>query len=167
MQTGYLYAFYNNYDIAIQIDGDGQHNPLYVDSLIKPILDNKADMVIGSRYINHTSYKSSAMRRIGMIFFSGLIKVFTGKKIYDTTSGFRAVNKQIIKYFSQNYPTDYPEVDVLVSLLRNNFKILEVPVEMNERKTGKSSITPFRSIYYMIKVSLAVMINSIRTEKCN
>lgn len=100
-----------------------------------------------------------------MIFFSTLVSALTGQKVKDTTSGFRAVNKDVINYFVDNYPTDYPEVDVLIRLYKRHFRVVEVPVEMQERQGGKSSITPIRSIYYMIKVSLSLIIGAMRTEE--
>ncbi|MDD2469854.1 MAG: glycosyltransferase family 2 protein [Bacilli bacterium] len=161
VQTGYEYALYNNYDIAIQFDGDGQHNPKYIKDLIEGILLGN-DFVIGSRFINNAStFKSTAIRRVGINFLSLLIKICTNKKITDPTSGFRACNKKIIKLFVTNYPLDYPEPDTLVMLLKNNYKVLEIPVDMNERSNGKSSITALKSIYYMIKVSLSIIITSI------
>lgn len=163
MQTGYLFAKNNNYDIAIQVDADGQHDPTYIEKLIEPIKNGKADMVVGSRYVEKTAYKSSLSRRSGMIYFSFLVTMLTGQKIKDTTSGFRAVNKKIIEYFAQSYPTDYPEVDVLVRLNRKKFKICEVAVEMKDRQGGTSSITPLKSVYYMIKVSIAVLIDTLRS----
>jgi len=163
VQTGYLYAKENNYDIAIQLDGDGQHDPAYIGDLIAPLLSGRADMVIGSRYVKKTGYTSKLSRRIGMLFFSGLITLLTGNPIKDTTSGFRAVNRNILEYFADNYPSDYPEVDVLVRLHKKKFKVMEIPVEMKERQGGTSSITPLRSVYYMIKVSIVLLINSIRS----
>ncbi|HHW48132.1 MAG TPA: glycosyltransferase family 2 protein [Clostridiaceae bacterium] len=163
MQTGYKYAAQNNYDIAVQVDGDGQHDPSYIKTLMQPVLENRADMAIGSRYVSKTGYKSPLLRRTGMLFFSTLVSLLTGQHVKDTTSGFRVVNKKIIKFFAENYPTDYPEVDVLVRLHRKNFRIIEIPVEMHERQGGKSSITAIRSIYYMIKVSLSLIIGSIRS----
>lgn len=163
MQTGYIYAKRNNYDIAIQVDGDGQHNAGYITELVEALAADKADMAIGSRYVSKSAYKSTLARRTGMVFFSGFVKLLTGKSIKDTTSGFRAVNRKIIDYFAFHYPTDYPEVDVLIKLHKNKYRVMEIPVEMNERKTGKSSITPLRSIYYMIKVSLSLLIGAIRS----
>lgn len=162
VQTGYLYAKNNGYDIAVQVDGDGQHDPSYIKRLMQPVVEGRADMVIGSRYIARTSYRSSFLRRLGIIFFSALINLITGQKVKDTTSGYRVVNRKLIEYFATKYPTDYPEVDVLVRLYKNNYKILEVPVEMQERHSGKSSITPLRSIYYMLKVSLSLIIGAIK-----
>ena len=165
MQTGYLYADYNDYDIAVQIDGDGQHDPSYLADLIAPVVDDKADMVIGSRYIEKSSFKSSISRRIGMIFLSKLIRLLTGVKVTDTTSGFRAINKKVIKRFSKIYPLDYPEPDVIVRLHKLNFRIMEIPVEMNQRQGGVSSITPFNSLLYIVKVSIAILINTLRSKE--
>lgn len=161
VQTGYKYALYNNYDIAIQYDGDGQHDASYIKDLIKGISDGN-DFVLGSRFIKEISnFKSTATRRIGINFLSFLIKLCTKKIIKDPTSGFRAGNKKIIKLFASNYPYDYPEPDTLVVLLKKKYKVLEIPVKMNERSNGKSSITPLKSIYYMIKVSIAIIVASI------
>ncbi len=161
VQTGYRYAFYNDYDIAIQFDGDGQHNPKYINDLIEGI--NKGnDLVVGSRFIKKIdTFKSTAIRRFGINFLSFLIKICTGKTIKDPTSGFRACNKRIIELFAHDYPSDYPEPDTLVVLLKNKFKVLEIPVEMEERMHGKSSITLLKSIYYMIKVSMAIIVASL------
>lgn len=161
VQTGYKYALYNDYDIAIQFDGDGQHDATYIDDLIKGI-SNGNDFVLGSRFIKEMdNFKSTATRRLGINFLSFLIKLCTKKTIKDPTSGFRAGNKKIIKLFSNYYPNDYPEPDTLVILLKKKYKVLEIPVKMKERKSGKSSITPIKSIYYMIKVSLSILISSI------
>jgi len=165
MQTGYLYASRNGYNLAIQVDGDGQHDPSYIGKLIEPVINSKVDMVIGSRYICKTDYKSTFSRRLGMLFFSALVNLLTGQKVKDTTSGFRVVNKTIIDYFAKRYPTDYPEVDVLIKLYRKNFRIIEMPVEMCQRQSGKSSITPIRSVYYLIKVSLSLIIGAISSEE--
>lgn len=165
MQTGYIYAKDNNYDIAIQVDADGQHDPSYIKNMLEPLSNNLADVVVGSRYVSKTHYKSSLSRRVGMIFFSTLVSLLTKQKLKDTTSGFRAVNKNVIKYFANFYPTDYPEVDVLVKLKRKNFRIIELPVQMLERQGGKSSITALKSIYYMIKVSLSIIIGTLRSSE--
>ncbi|MDD4036645.1 MAG: glycosyltransferase family 2 protein [Bacilli bacterium] len=165
VQTGYKYALYNNYDVAIQFDGDGQHNSEYIKDLIKGITDGY-DFVLGSRFIgNINTFKSTTARRIGSGFISSLIKLCTKKTITDPTSGFRACNKEVIKLFASEYPTDYPEPDTLVVLLKNNYKVLEIPAEMNKRNNGASSITFFKSIYYMIKVSLSIIITSIEKRR--
>jgi len=164
MQTGFLYAKCNEHDIVVQIDGDGQHNPEYAKKLLNPIMNGSADMVIGSRFITETQYKAPFCRKMGIMFFSILVSLLINQKVTDTTSGFRAMNKKVIDYFSENYPTDYPEVDVLVKLNKKRIKIIEVPVKMNERLNGKSSITPLRSIYYVIKVSLSILLEFVRSK---
>lgn len=162
VQTGYKYAWENGYDIAIQVDGDGQHNPSYINDLIRPINDGKADLVIGSRFLKKEGFQSSFMRRAGINYLSFLIDLLEKKRITDPTSGFRACNRKVIERFSKRYPNDYPEPESIAYLLRNNFKIEEVPVIMNERFGGESSITSFKSVYYMIKVSLAIFIDNLR-----
>ncbi|WP_413307047.1 glycosyltransferase family 2 protein [Bacillus sp. 1P10SD] len=162
VQTGYKYALLNGYDIAIQVDGDGQHNPSYIKELIKPIIAGEADLVIGSRYLEHKGFQSSFFRRLGINYFSLLIKLLQKKKITDPTSGFRAANKKVIELFSNRYPIDYPEPESIVYLLRNNYQIEEIPVVMNERVGGESSINAFKSVYYMIKVSTAIIIDNLR-----
>lgn len=160
VQTGYKYAYLNNYDIAVQFDGDGQHDISYVKDIIKPIEEKNADMVIGSRFINKKSsdFKSTKSRQLGINIISFFIKLITGKKIYDTTSGFRAVNRKLIKLFSENYPAEYPEPVSTVNILKNNFKVEEVAVSMNERKSGKSSIHSWKNAYYMLNVILSILI---------
>ena len=164
VQTGYKYAFYKEYDIAIQFDGDNQHDGAFIPYLIQEI--NKGnDMVIGSRFVSDLSeFKSSALRRLGINILSGIIKVCTGVKVYDVTSGYRACNKKLIEYFAYKYPVDYPEPDTLVQVLKKGMKVLEIPVKMRERKEGKSSINGFKSAYYMIKVTLAIIIAAISTR---
>lgn len=169
VQTGYKYAFYNNYDIAVQFDGDGQHDINYVKDIIKPIIDNKADMVIGSRFIDKKvqGFKSSASRRIGIRIISSFIKFATGKKIYDTTSGFRAVSKEIIYDFSLSYPSEYPEPLTTAEILKKKYRVEEVPVKMKEREGGVSSIRAWKSIYYMMNVCLALLaIKMRRYRRC-
>lgn len=165
VQTGYKYAYLNNYDIAIQFDGDGQHDIKYVNHLIKTMIKEKCDVVIGSRFVNKLSkFKSTFLRRVGIKIISLEIRIFVGKKITDPTSGFRAVNKKCIKFLSNNYPLEYPEAVSIVTLLKNKFKISETPVKMKERKNGKSSIYSWRSCYYMVNVLLSIFIASIRGE---
>lgn len=167
VQAGYKYAYQNDYDIAIQFDGDGQHDIAYVPIICKSIIDGKYDMCIGSRYLDSSSseFKSTFMRRLGKNIISFIIKLFCNVKITDPTSGFRAANKNVIKVFSNDYPSDYPEPESIVNLIKSGFKITEVPVSMNERKGGKSSINLFKSIYYMIKVSIAIIIESLKSRK--
>lgn len=161
VQTGYLYAVQNNYQYAVQIDGDGQHNPEYIRSMLQRIKEDQVDMVIGSRFIENQGFQSSFIRRIGITFFEKLIKVLTGKKITDPTSGLRVVNCSVIERFAKYYPSDYPEPETIVSLLEAGFKVEELPVLMNEREYGTSSITLTKSVYYMIKVSIAMLLAKI------
>ncbi len=157
VQTGYLYAYRNNYDIAIQYDGDGQHNPEYLKDLIEDV-EKGNDLTIGSRYISDLSeFKSTKMRQTGIKILSWLIKMVTGKKIYDPTSGYRACNKKIIKLFAHNYSIDYPEPDSVTKIIKMGYKVNEIPVKMNARENGHSSIRLFDSIYYMIKVSICIL----------
>lgn len=160
VQTGYKYALDNGYDIVVQFDGDGQHDIKYVDDIVNPILSKEADMVIGSRFVedNFSHFKSSKTRRLGIRMISFFIKLVTEKKIFDTTSGFRAVNTRIINEFSKDYPVEYPEPVSIVKILQRGYMIKEVPVNMNERKNGISSITSWKSIYYMINVILSVLL---------
>ena len=157
VQTGYLYAYNNNYDIAIQYDGDGQHDPDYIKDLIADI-EKGNDLTIGSRYISDLSeFKSTKMRQLGIKILSGLIKMVTGKKIYDPTSGYRACNKKVIKLFAYNYPIDYPEPDSVTRIIKMGYSVGEIPVKMNPREKGRSSIRLVDSIYYMIKVSICII----------
>lgn len=158
MQTGYKYAFRNGYDIAIQMDGDGQHIPKYIKDLVDPIINDEADLVVGSRFLNKVGFQSSRMRRFGISFLSGLIRICSGVKVKDVTSGFRAANRKVIELFSQNYAQDYPEPESLVTCAVSGIRILEVPVVMKERSGGKSSISSLKSVYYMIKVSAAIIL---------
>ena len=162
MQTGYRYAALNDYDIAVQVDGDGQHPPDQITYLIGPISEGKADMVIGSRFIGKGEYSPSLGRNIGMKVFSMVVSMITGQRITDTTSGFRAANKEVLRFFARNYPEDYPEVEAIVLLHKAGFNIIEIPVRMAGRAGGISSITPFRAVYYMVKVLLAVFIDMLK-----
>lgn len=162
MQTGYRYASLNNYHIAIQVDGDGQHPANQIKKLVQVVADGMADMAVGSRFIVNGGYKPTMSRLIGMRYFSGLLSLILRQRLTDTTSGFRSVNKGVIDFFSRTYPEDYPEVEALVLLHRSGFKIREVSVDMKDRDGGQSSITPFRSLYYMIKVSLAIFVEMLR-----
>lgn len=158
VQTGYRYALQNHYDIAIQIDGDGQHDIAYVERLIKPILEEKADITIGSRFIEKEGFQSSATRRMGISFLSGWIHLLCFQKVKDVTSGFRAVNKEFIEVYAESYPSDYPEPEAIVAAIMHRGRIEEIPVVMKERMGGSSSINLRRSVYYMIKVTLAILV---------
>ena len=162
VQTGYLYAARNGYDIAVQVDGDGQHHPQFLSKMADYMEAEHADMVIGSRFIDKEGFQSSGARRVGIKYFTMLIKLLTGTKITDPTSGLRMVNREIIEFFAEEYPKDYPEPESVVAILRRKKKVLEIPVIMRERSGGVSSISMKKSVYYMIKVSLAILIERIR-----
>ena len=166
VQTGYKYAYYHNYDIAVQFDGDGQHDINYVKNIIEPIINNKADFVIGSRFVdNVSSFKTTMSRRMGIKIISFFIKIFAKIKVYDTTSGFRACNKEIIKSFVKEYPLEYPEPITTVELAKKKYRILEVGSNMLERVGGKSSIHTWKDAYYMINVCLSIIIAGCRRYK--
>ena len=166
VQTGYKYAYYHDYDIAVQYDGDGQHDIRYVKSIIEPIIKDEADMVIGSRFISDIdTFKSTAARRVGIKVISAFMKFSTGKRVYDTTSGFRAVSKELIYDFYLSYPSEYPEPVTTAEVLRKKYRVSEVPVEMNEREGGISSIRAWKNIYYMLNVCLALLAIKIRRYK--
>ena len=162
VQTGYLYALKNGYDIAVQFDGDGQHDAKFLGSMADLLINEQADMVIGSRFISNEGFQSSGIRRVGIKFFAALTKVLFGKKITDATSGMRMCNRKVIELFVKDYPRDYPEPETVCRLLRKKCKVLEMPVVMRERTAGVSSISMKRSVYYMIKVSLAILIERMR-----
>lgn len=169
MQTGYKYAYQNGYDIAVQLDGDGQHDPKYIKNIIDPVIDGKCDMCIGSRYLDDetSEFKSTFMRRLGKSLITGIIKMLYKVTITDPTSGFRAVNSKIIENFAKSYPIEYPEPDSTAEMLGKGLKVLEVPVRMYERQGGVTSINLKGSILYMIKVPLAILIKKSRKNKSN
>ena len=167
VQTGYKFAKDFGYDIAIRFDGDGQHRPADAHKLLEPIESGQADVVIGSRYVKTSketakSYKSSFCRLLGAKFFGFITSCIVRQKIADTTSGFQAVNRRVIEFYEDEYPSDYPEVETIPLLHRAGFRILEVPVSMKERQAGNTSITPIRSAYYVVKVLLSLFIGLLR-----
>jgi hypothetical protein len=162
MQTGYKYALRNGYDIAVQVDADGQHLASHIKRLLKPIIEGKAEIVVGSRFLGEGDYKPSVARGAGIAIFSRLVSIIIGERFTDTTSGFRAAGREVIRFFSNNYPDDYPEVEALVLLHKKGFAIIETPVLMEERKGGQSSITMTKSVYYMFKVLLAIFVDLIK-----
>ena len=167
VQAGYLYAKQYGYDIAVQMDGDGQHDPKYLTKVIAPVADGTFDMAIGSRFIEKEGFQTSFMRRFGINIISTFILLLTGKRIKDTTSGFRACNKALTAFYARHYAQDYPEPEAIVSAVLNGYRVGEVPVIMQERMGGVSSINLLRSVYYMIKVPLALLVYrlSIRRKK--
>ena len=165
VQTGYLYAKKNGYDIAVQVYGDGQHNPSFLNQMVEELKNNQVDMVIGSRFIKNEGFQSSFARRIGIRYFTWLIKLMTGTRITDATSGLRMINRGLIERFADNYPDDYPESETVVEALLNDYKVKEIPVIMNERQGGVSSISMSKSVYYMIKVTMAILFVKLRGKQ--
>jgi len=162
MQTGYRFAFEHGYDVAVQIDGDGQHDPSQLPAILAPVLSGEADLCVGSRFTGPGAYRSSFARRVGIKIFARIVSAVVRQKVTDTTSGFRAVNRKGIALFAADYPHDYPEVEATVLLVKHKLRLMEVPVEMRERGGGASSITALRSIYYMTKVLLAIFVGLFR-----
>ena len=162
VQTGYQYALDNGFELAVQVDGDGQHNPQEIARLVDPILEGNADMVVGTRFTEGGGYRGTRLRRVGIHLFAGVVSLMVGQRVTDTTSGFRAVNRKGIRLFAADYPHDYPEVEATVLLARHRLRMVEVPVVMRIRETGSSSITALRSVYYMVKVLLALFIGLFR-----
>lgn len=162
VQTGYKYGVRNGYDLAVQVDGDGQHDPRFLNKMSEYLLETGADMVIGSRFIEKEGFQSSGARRAGIKYFTFLIRLLTGKIVTDPTSGLRMVNRDVMEMFARDYPKDYPEPESIVAVLRRGKKVKELPVIMRERKGGVSSISLKKSVYYMIKVSLAILIEKMR-----
>lgn len=165
VQTGYKYAMEYGYDIAVQVDGDGQHDPAFLNEMAQVLEKENVDMVIGSRFITKEGFQSSVMRRLGIKYFTMLIKTLTGKTITDPTSGLRMVGKNIIELYAKDYPKDYPEPESVVAVLRKGMNVKEIPVIMKSRQGGVSSINPSKSVYYMVKVTLAILVESIRKRE--
>jgi hypothetical protein len=162
VQTGIEWARRRGCELAVQVDGDGQHDPGQIDRLLQPILAGHADVVVGTRFAGEGTYRPSVARRIGIGVFAGLVSLIVRQRVTDTTSGFRAMNDRAIELFADEYPYDYPEVEATVLIFRHRLRLVEVPVTMRHRAAGRSSITAFRSLYYMGKVSLALFVGLLR-----
>ncbi|CAG7644067.1 glycosyltransferase family 2 protein [Paenibacillus allorhizosphaerae] len=164
VQTGFKYAYANQYDYMVQIDGDGQHIPREVDKLLDAMSRSGCDMVIGSRFLDIQSYRTTWTRRLGIKVFYLLFRLLIQTKVTDSTSGFRIYNKKSIALLCRHYPDDYPEPDAIILLKKHGLTISEVGVEMREREHGSSSITPIKSPYYMAKVILSIFFSYTRTR---
>lgn len=169
VQTGFMYALAHDYELAVRLDGDGQHDPAELPKLIEPILRGEADIVVGSRFApalsddqSRDAYRPPLARRAGIRFFAGLVSLLVRQRVTDTTSGFQALNRNGIRLFAADYPHDYPEVEATVMVIRHRLRLLEVPVLMREREHGSSSITALRSGYYVLKVTLALLVGIFR-----
>ena len=162
VQTGFRYADEQGFDVAVRVDGDGQHDPAQLGAVLAPVLSGEADICVGSRYRERGGYQSSPTRRLGIRILAATVSTLTRQRITDPTSGFQALNRKAIRLFATDYPHDYPEVEALVLLIRHKLRLREVPVEMRPRAGGRSSIRNFGSVYYMVKVLLALFVGAFR-----
>ncbi len=163
VQTGFQFAFERGYDIAVRVDGDGQHDAAQLGLVVDPVLRDEADVVVGSRFAGEAAgYRSSRSRRVGIRILAWVVSRIVGRRVTDTTSGFQAVNRVGIELFARDYPHDYPEVEATIMASRHRVRMMEVPVSMRERAAGRSSITAVRSVYYMLKVLLAIFVGLFR-----
>ena len=165
VQTGFRYAAENGYKLAVRVDGDGQHDPSQLSLIIGPVIAGEADICVGSRWREPgDGHRSTATRRIGIRVLAATVSFLTRQKVTDPTSGFQALNRKAITLFAADYPHDYPEVEALVMLIRHRLRLREVPVQMRARAGGQSSIRAFGSVYYMVKVLLAVFVLLFRRD---
>ena len=162
LQTGFRWACRHGYDIAVQLDADGQHDPRYLDALLAPVIAGRVDVSIGSRFVSSTGYRAPWNRRLGMLLFSGVVRLALGRPIYDTTSGFRAYNRKVIEVCQYDFPKDFPDAPLLIALARRGFRLEEVPVVMRERTAGQSFYTLGKQLYYPYKNLLASLMALIR-----
>jgi glycosyltransferase involved in cell wall biosynthesis len=163
VQTGFQYALAQGYALAVRLDGDGQHDPAELPKLLAPVERGEADIVTGSRFAGENDgYRPPLARRAGIVWFARLVSLLTRQRVTDTTSGFQALNRKGIALFADDYPSDYPEVEATLLVLKHKLRLAEVPVRMREREHGASSITFLRSVYYMLKVTLALFVAMFR-----
>lgn len=165
VQTGYKFALTRGYDFAFQFDADGQHPAEYIESMLQKLIAEKASLIIGSRFLEKEGFQSTRARQLGIRIFQILIKLLTGKRITDATAGFRIVDREGIKLLAKYYPEDYAEPETVIFFHRCGMKIVEFPVIMKARQGGESSINLFLSLYYMIKVPLAMLVGFFRTKR--
>jgi len=166
IQTGYKYALAKGYDYVVQMDGDGQHDPAFIPQLLAPVRNGETDFTLGSRFLGTESYEPSLARRVGMAFFRWLISLLIGTRITDSTSGYQAFNRRVIRYFTTEvFPCDYPDADMLLTLHRAGFSIREVPVRMHANATGKSMHTGWKPLYYMFKMLLSIFVTLLRKKQ--
>ena len=162
VQAGFQYAARYGYDVVVQFDGDGQHDGRFLQALLNPIARGDADLVVGSRFLEHLGYQSSFLRQIGIHFFSFLISFLIGLKVTDPTSGFRAYSRRCFSIFAENYPIDFPEPESIMIVHRYGLRVKEVPVIMRGRQQGSSSIRYLKTLYYMVKVSFAMCLDLLK-----
>jgi glycosyltransferase involved in cell wall biosynthesis len=164
VQTGFRYAWEQGFDVAVRADGDGQHDPAELDAILRPVLADEADVAVGSRFIGGDGYRSSRSRRAGIRLLAWIVSALTRQRITDPTSGFQAANRLGIRLFAADYPHDYPEAEATVMVFKHRLRLQEVPVKMRARESGRSSITTVRSVYYMVKVVLAIFVALFRRK---
>jgi len=162
VQTGLQYARDHDFDVAVQVDGDAQHDPAEIPKILAPIIEGSADLVVGSRFLGEGEYEPPVTRLLGIRLLARIVSLLVRQRVTDTTSGFRASNRRAIALFAGDYPHDYPEVEGMVLVFRHRLKLVEVPVQMRLRGAGESSITFWRSAYYMLKVLLALFVGLFR-----
>ena len=164
VQTGFKYALEHGYDVAVRLDGDGQHIPAELPKLLGPVERGEADIVVGSRFLEggDGEYRPPIARRAGIRFFARIVSVLVKQRVTDTTSGFQALNLKGIALFAADYPHDYPEVEATVMVVKNRLRLVEVPTAMREREHGTSHINALRSVYYVLKVTLALFVGMFR-----
>jgi glycosyltransferase involved in cell wall biosynthesis len=164
VQTGFRYAWEHGFDLAVRVDGDGQHDASELGAVLEPVLAGEADIAVGSRFTGREGYRSSRSRRVGIRLLAAVVSSLTGQRVTDPTSGFQAANRLGIRLFAADYPHDYPEAEATVMVFKHRLRLREVPVSMRARETGRSSITAVRSVYYMIKVLLAIFVALFRRK---
>ena len=162
LQTGFQWGYARGYDVVVQLDADGQHDPAYLAVLLAPVLAGRADVSIGSRFVTSAGYRAPWNRRLGMLLFSGIVRLALGRPIADTTSGFRAYNRAVMKVCQHDFPEDFPDAPLLIALARRGFRLDEVPVIMRERQAGRSFYTLGKQLYYPYKTLLASLMALIR-----
>jgi glycosyltransferase involved in cell wall biosynthesis len=162
VQTGFRYAFENGFELAVRLDGDGQHDPQELPAILAPVLGDEVDVCVGSRFAGEESFRPTRSRRLGIRILAAAVSLLVRRRVTDPTSGFQALNRTGIRLFAADYPHDYPEVEATVMCFRHRLRLTEVPVRMRERSSGSSSITALRSIYYMVKVLLAIFVGVFR-----
>lgn len=162
-EVGFKYALENNYDIVVQMDADGQHDPRFIKDLIKPLIENKFDAILGSRFLKQKfKNQTTRARYLGISLLSFILTLLTGKKITDPTSGFSAYKRKAVQFLVQNYPSDYPEPEIPLLLKRGGFKFKEIPIKVRSRQAGSSSISYKNTLYYLGKVLLGIFITCLR-----
>jgi hypothetical protein len=164
VQTGYKLAFSLGYQYVIRVDGDGQHDPRDISKILDALQHEDCEMVIGSRFFDGSGEHTGLIRAVGIVFFRAMLRPILGRPVHDPTSGFVGVNRRALAVFSASFPLEYPEIEALVVLQRRRFRFVEVPCHMRPRRTGRTTITPLRSLYYMVHVLLGVFVNVLKFE---